>query len=662
MEKCFAYLSPLRSVVLVAFAVVLIVIVFALLLYACIPAWRIRRRRLVAVSVLNSPALEAELNELRQQAGIARVTFLMDPLDPRVSGLAFGLPRRRYVSLSRGLVHCRSTDPALFRAVVLHELGHVRNKDIDAAYLAVAIWRVFAVLVLTPAFLLAMASGPSDWIFVGGRLVFLALVVLLIRNGVLRSRELHADARVAQWGMSGPLQRALEAHRDVRRGFLSGLRRTHPDPIRRRAALRDTDMLVQVSWWDGTALGITTTIAYNTTVLVFDWLFPTGSYPALLPVFLFILPAAGGVAIAGFRANLTAVTRAKRPRVDGFALGLGTGFAIGVGLATQAGFLTPDKPYPSFPGLDLLGWLACVSLIIGATWLQVRWLVATLKLWMPYVVTLRSPARPVFAAAALAAFSLALWLPYLLDLPNYANLTKIDVLPEYSSAEVVLGLAALPVVLTLPLTAVLGALTALWVLPFMAALPHFPRRSHPVRPWVAFDPLPHGWRPPDALVGPARALYTGLAATSAALTAAVGCYALAVTSHEISPNSLNSISQLLNFLPFLLGALAVVAAALISTAQAQELRALHGLLAAFVPGLPVIFGGDLIQSTALCLIGRCTRPDLDNSWDLFRWFARWTLPASLVLSALLAALLALRARRDPRGSPTRPSGAAGKRR
>ncbi|MFB6439698.1 hypothetical protein ACFCVY_23410 [Streptomyces sp. NPDC056411] len=132
----------------------------------------------------------------------------------------------------------------------------------------------------------------------------------------------------------------------------------------------------------------------------------------------------------------------------------------------------------------------------------------------------------------------------------------------------------------------------------------------------------------------------GLAATAAALTAATGCYALAVTVHDLAPDALTPIGQLLNFLPFLLAAVAVVAAALISTARAQELRTLHGLLAACVPGLPVVFGGDLIQSSARCLIGRCTGPDLANSWDLFRWFERWTLPVSLVLSALLAAVLA----------------------
>ncbi|MEU5210113.1 hypothetical protein [Streptomyces sp. NPDC020742] len=144
-------------------------------------------------------------------------------------------------------------------------------------------------------------------------------------------------------------------------------------------------------------------------------------------------------------------------------------------------------------------------------------------------------------------------------------------------------------------------------------MPPFRHRKRPARPWGAFDPLPDGWRPPDALVGPSRALVAGLAATAAALTAATGCYALAVTVHDLAPDALTPIGQLLNFLPFLLAAVAVVAAALISTARAQELRTLHGLLAACVPGLPIVFGGDLIQSSARCLIGRCTGPHLANS-------------------------------------------------
>ncbi|MGV9654462.1 M48 family metallopeptidase [Streptomyces sp. NPDC003554] len=644
VDECFGYLSALRPVVVIAGLAVLAVVVLALLLYAVMPAWQIRRQHLVALTGVDIAALDAELENMRREADVTQVAFLMDPLDLRVSGRAFGLPRRRYVVLSRGLIHCCSIDPELFRAIVLHELGHIRNRDIDAAYLAVAIWRAFAVLVLAPAVVLAVLSGPEGWIFLGGRLAGLAVVVLLIRNGVLRSRELHADARVAQWGMSAPLARALDAPRHNRQGLgylRSTLARVHPEPSQRRAALNNTDALTQVGWWDGAALGITTTIAYNTTPLVIGWFAPRGIGSQLAPILLFVLPAACGVTIATFRVNLTALTQGRRPRVDGFALGLGTGIVAGVGLAVQAAFLPPDRPYPSFPGLGLGGWLAWAALVVVATWLYVRWFSATARLWMPYVVTARSLGRPVLLGAVLATLSLPLWLPFVIDLPNYANLTKVDVLPEVPSATIVLGLAAVPAVLTLPSWGVIGTLAVVWGLPLMATLPPFQRHDTPARPWATSDSVPYGWYPPKALASPVRALSTGLIVTVAALTIMSVCYVLAAGVRIVQPELLSPVNQILTWLPFVLGATAVTAAALIATARAPGFPTAHGLLAAFIPGLPVILGGEVMQSYALCMTGRCTGLDLKTDWTLCLWLLRWTLLGSAVLSVPIAVLVAL---------------------
>ena len=44
----------------------------------------------------------------------------------------------------------RPGSPPLFDAIVLHELGHIRNRDIDQTYLAVAIWWAFVVAALLP--------------------------------------------------------------------------------------------------------------------------------------------------------------------------------------------------------------------------------------------------------------------------------------------------------------------------------------------------------------------------------------------------------------------------------------------------------------------------------------------------------------------------------
>lgn len=52
--------------------------------------------------------------------------------------------------------------PAAFEAVILHELAHIRNKDVNQTYLAIAIWRAFVLAALLPlAGLLTLATYRS---------------------------------------------------------------------------------------------------------------------------------------------------------------------------------------------------------------------------------------------------------------------------------------------------------------------------------------------------------------------------------------------------------------------------------------------------------------------------------------------------------------------
>ena len=72
-----------------------------------------------------------ELEELHRRAGV-RADFVLHPLDPTLSGAAFGTVRRRYVQLNRGLLVLRATDRARCVAVVLHGLAYLRNRDLGS--------------------------------------------------------------------------------------------------------------------------------------------------------------------------------------------------------------------------------------------------------------------------------------------------------------------------------------------------------------------------------------------------------------------------------------------------------------------------------------------------------------------------------------------------
>ena len=92
----------------------------------------------------------------------------------------------------------RSRKPAAFDAVILHELAHIKNRDIDQTYLALAIWRAFVVAALLPLAVLLIVTRvlgePQQLIW---RVAVTALIVYSLRNAILRSREFDADARAA---------------------------------------------------------------------------------------------------------------------------------------------------------------------------------------------------------------------------------------------------------------------------------------------------------------------------------------------------------------------------------------------------------------------------------------------------------------------------------
>ncbi|MFC7466878.1 hypothetical protein ACFQVA_03485 [Actinomadura keratinilytica] len=107
-----------------------------LAVYWLLPAWRVRRRRYALLGE-ESAALTRALEALRERTGCEPVHWYAQPLDVRVSALAFGRSGRRCVVLGGGLLALRNRRPETFEAVVLHELAHVRNRDIDLSFLTI---------------------------------------------------------------------------------------------------------------------------------------------------------------------------------------------------------------------------------------------------------------------------------------------------------------------------------------------------------------------------------------------------------------------------------------------------------------------------------------------------------------------------------------------
>jgi hypothetical protein len=189
------------------------------------------------------------------------------------SGQAFGFKGDYALRLERGLyrvVLLKSRD--VFRAVVLHELGHIFNQDVWRSYFAQALWTAVIVLAIVPVVtlcfgyffhgnivvplregtaidldrLLTLSLPTLLMLFV--QVGVMLLVVHIIRADLLRIRELYADYRAMQWGAEASLSRILrqEALKERVKGWRK-VWRLHPTAEERLLSLEEPARLFSVT-------------------------------------------------------------------------------------------------------------------------------------------------------------------------------------------------------------------------------------------------------------------------------------------------------------------------------------------------------------------------------------------------------------------------------
>jgi Zn-dependent protease with chaperone function len=237
------------------------------LLYWLTPRYIIGRNRLRPLAEVDCPELVADLPELVRIAGLRRQPrFRYAERVLAADARVFGPVGRRYVQVSAGLVARYRADPAAVRTVVLHELAHLSNRDVDRTYLAQAIWYAVVAVALVPYAALQLhprlLAHPLTWrsadfragdaVRSGVALAVLAGLAYLIRNAILRTAELHADARTATWSGAGDALRdllsALPSSTGPRRRRLLD---RHPSPARRLQAIDEpTAVLLRDRPWE----------------------------------------------------------------------------------------------------------------------------------------------------------------------------------------------------------------------------------------------------------------------------------------------------------------------------------------------------------------------------------------------------------------------------
>ncbi|WP_441249098.1 M48 family metalloprotease [Kitasatospora sp. McL0602] len=362
-------------------------------LLLALPAWKARRGRVVPLALLDQ---DGELGDLlaglAATAGLARVPrVVVDPAAASTGAVVFGRTRRPVVCLHGGLLASRRSDLERFRAVLLHELAHIANRDVSITYATVALWRTFLAVVFVP-YLAWQGSlihsqlrwwnwhdnGPSA---VRNLLLPAVMVALvhLARADVLRSREVYADLAAVRWGADphswavtvpdsgGRLRRALARLREPWS--------THPHWHQRRDALTDPAALFGVQALPMFLTGAATTlIAFH----LFYALAPYNLGSEGLEQLVALAPAALVTGIAGvalWRSVVYAVlTSGRVPTGIRAGLWLGAGSVAGAlltGYAFGPNWL-PDRPYflllPVVAGGAFAWWVTQCASLWAASW------------------------------------------------------------------------------------------------------------------------------------------------------------------------------------------------------------------------------------------------------------------------------------------------------
>jgi heat shock protein HtpX len=163
-----------------------------------------------------APGLYAAVRELSNRAGIPAPKLYLIPSEQPNAFATGRNPSRSVVAVTEGLLE--RMPPEQVRAVLAHELAHVRNRDVlvssVAAMIAGAISAIANLLQLS--FLFGGGDdedhGPLGLIGVLATLVLAPIAAMLLQLAVSRQREYLADATAARLlGGGRPLAEALES-------------------------------------------------------------------------------------------------------------------------------------------------------------------------------------------------------------------------------------------------------------------------------------------------------------------------------------------------------------------------------------------------------------------------------------------------------------------
>ena len=261
--------------------------------------------------------------------GLSRAPLLVwNPQEQGSSAFVYGRPSQMFIVTPPALLGAARRRPAVFDAVVGHELAHVRQRDVNVSSFAVCVWYALIPLLLAPLLWRVVNHDLSlvpDYLW---RVTILAIGVYLVRASLLRARESYADVRAtAALNTGTTLVRVLKSQAAPKPPMWRRLIAWHPTPAARCAVIEDPAALGRLSAGELAVLGFT---AMWTLPLLSEILTSGASVDPLLAAQLSqtlvfsLVGAYIGIVVA--RAAATGVDRRAIARASG---GLWCGLSIG---------------------------------------------------------------------------------------------------------------------------------------------------------------------------------------------------------------------------------------------------------------------------------------------------------------------------------------------
>ena len=607
-----------KEAALYAFGNVGAILLAALLIHVLFPFVSIRLRGLTPVTEQpNMAEVSDYIKGICAEIGMVKIPqLLLQPGSRAIGGRAFGCFGHYYLALPAGLVILFDTDRPAFRAILLHELAHLRNGDVDQTYISLFASCTYAGAMLITAFLF----WSGDNFATGWRSLGLSLLVYLTLTGIIRSREFYADLRSSMYLGKDSLIRILAEtpsltiatqpaanFTDKYRAYIRNWDwrsaiRFHPTAEERQSVIDHPDRLFHSNFWEAVAIGMAISAAFGSFMTISDELLPEipwapGSTVPLMPematsrpglsafvaALLFTPIIASTIGLGVWRGRFVSLAY-NMPINTGF-LGIGIGIGLLAGqVLSISGFGIVLSPAQSMAGafwycLWIMVFLACVYYFF-------KWVGYCASAWLPIAVTSPS-SRPYYVIGlGITGLLIAGFLSML-----YFGLIFLRVGMPTSGFDLIRNLMMSfwgSYILWADNFSFTVALLLLWILPLSSCLrTKAMTDSNSPASWVFLDRVT-AW--PVARHANGQAIGSSIRyGLKAAAIFIIALIALRITARIAVPKSVrntDSFKPIIGFWIYIAPAVLIqsVSAAILFR-RAQYLGFAHGLLAAFVGGV-----------------------------------------------------------------------------